>query len=202
MCSSRRALACPRAGFPIRIPPACRGCTPLAGAFRRVPRPSSARHAKAFPVCLSSFSISPLVTETSVFARFLLPYVVVNVPWSLVLTSSPGLPAGEARQTCACPSSPLDNPIEQNGPTSCRAANLTRLPLCQYYSYSVRGAFLSVFTKQSPSEMAILVISCGKIIYRNQGVCQELISGGKSLTSRICCVALPNIPTVRHFNYI
>ena len=128
--SSRRALACPRAGFPIRIPPACRGCTPLAGAFRRVPRPSSARHAKAFPVCLSSFSYSPLVTETSVFARFLLPYVVVNVPW----LSFP-------HQFCpACPPGPSENARFSPRPVRQSLLNKTartflpsRVPLPTYY---------------------------------------------------------------------
>ena len=38
-------------GFPIRIPPGSYGCTRLAGAFRSVPRPSSALDAKASTEC-------------------------------------------------------------------------------------------------------------------------------------------------------
>jgi hypothetical protein len=47
----RDAQVLPRAGFPIRTPPAACGCTHLAGAFRRVPRPSSARDPKASTRC-------------------------------------------------------------------------------------------------------------------------------------------------------
>ena len=56
MCSLDRPQACPCAGFPIRISPAYSGCTRLPGAFRSVPRPSSARDAQAFPIRPGSFS--------------------------------------------------------------------------------------------------------------------------------------------------
>jgi hypothetical protein len=47
MCSVWVVLAYPSTGFPIRISPARLGCTHLTGAFRSVPRPSSAPTAQA-----------------------------------------------------------------------------------------------------------------------------------------------------------
>lgn len=53
-------------GFPIRTSPTARGCTHLVGAFRSVPRPSSALGTKASPVCpYSLFHFSRSVIRRS-----------------------------------------------------------------------------------------------------------------------------------------
>jgi hypothetical protein len=59
----------PGTGFPIRTPPVARGCTRLTGAFRSVPRPSSALDAKASPVCPYSLLL-PRDTERTVLSPF------------------------------------------------------------------------------------------------------------------------------------
>ena len=84
-------------GFPHSDTSGSYGCTRLTGAFRSVPRPSSALDTKASTVC--PYSLNPCDTEklmlllvTFVFCR----YVVVN----LRPTSS----VGEGRRLlCLCP---------------------------------------------------------------------------------------------------
>ena len=67
-CGDNRAS--PLLGFPIRTSPAVCGCTRLTGAFRSVPRPSSARRAQASPVCSYSL-LEPCDTE-----KLILSFVV------------------------------------------------------------------------------------------------------------------------------
>lgn len=66
----------PLPGFPIRISPTARGCTRLVGAFRSVPRPSSALDAKASPVCSYSLFIRdterPILSPLSTLSSFCL----------------------------------------------------------------------------------------------------------------------------------
>jgi hypothetical protein len=56
-------------GFPIRTSPTVNGCTRLVGAFRSVPRPSSALDAKASPVC--PYSLSLMIRRTRYSRRVL-----------------------------------------------------------------------------------------------------------------------------------
>ena len=51
-------------GFPIRTSPAASGCTRLTGAFRSVPRPSSALDAKASPMCPYSLFSASVIRRT------------------------------------------------------------------------------------------------------------------------------------------
>ena len=81
MCSSGRPQACPCAGFPIRIPPDTSGCTRLPGAFRSVPRPSSARDAQASPIRPGSFSSTCVAKISSLYLALLSSSVVFVCTW-------------------------------------------------------------------------------------------------------------------------
>ena len=80
--SALRVTMPPR-GFPHSDTSGCFGCTPLTGAFRSVPRPSSALVAQSSPLRPGSFSniLEPRLRELASLAlpsRFF-PYAVVNV---------------------------------------------------------------------------------------------------------------------------
>ncbi len=64
---SQDAAGLTTAGFPIRIPPTTCGCTRLVGAFRSVPRPSSALDTQASPVC--PYSLPSHDTENPILSR-------------------------------------------------------------------------------------------------------------------------------------
>ena len=115
-----------REGFPHSdISDSC-ACTRLAGAFRSVPRPSSALDAKASPVC--PCLLYPSHTEKRILSHFAYSrlmrlacpacvYVVVKL-----LRSFPRRPFVSSS---ACARSPLDLPTKQPG----FAGLHTRLPV-------------------------------------------------------------------------
>jgi hypothetical protein len=79
MCSVWVMLAYPSMGFPIRTSPTDHGCTHLIGAFRSVPRPSSAQTAKASsirPYLLLSNAVKTHVRYGEL--------VLLNERWSIV----------------------------------------------------------------------------------------------------------------------
>ena len=83
--------ASPLLGFPIRTSPAACGCTRLTGAFRSVPRPSSARRAQASPVC-SYLLPEPCDTEKLILS--LLLYVSRFLASFSDVKLHPGVPSG------------------------------------------------------------------------------------------------------------
>ena len=74
----------PPRGFPHSDTSGCFGCTPLTGAFRSVPRPSSALVAQSSPLRPGSFStfsnhVTRELASLALPSRFF-PYAFVNVP--------------------------------------------------------------------------------------------------------------------------
>jgi hypothetical protein len=85
-----------------------------------------------------------------VFARFLLPYLVVNVPWSLLLTSPPVVLRGSQRKKVFSPC-PARQPLLNK---TARTFLPSRVPLasslCRSYAYAVRVPSVSRVIKRFP----------------------------------------------------
>ena len=126
MCSLSRSQACPCAGFPIRISPDISGCTRLPGAFRSVPRPSSARDAQAFPIRPGSFS-SKHVLRRSFLSRVTHSYFFLSSQIMHLVRS----------RWCPTPAITAD----ENGPTTRRAANARHLQQLSLSCFRSRHQF-------------------------------------------------------------
>jgi hypothetical protein len=85
-----------------------------------------------------------------VFARFLLRYVVVNVPWSLVLTSPPACPPGRSDKRSLVHPPRSTTPTQQNGPTFLPSRVPLASSLCRSYAYAVRVPSVIPVIKRFP----------------------------------------------------
>src|SRR5690606_11444540 len=100
------------AGFPHSDISGCYGCTRLTGAFRSVPRPSSAQDAKASTVC--PYSLKPCDTEKLMLSRYFAMRLVSCVP-TAVGGSGISCPVSACEPQLA-PTHPATIPPDKNSP--------------------------------------------------------------------------------------